>query len=155
MFNILGSGLEDLVLKIITEDSDLYREALDLRYTLFFKGFDLPKSVTADDLEPVSVHVALVENNNLLAYGRLSPLDSGTYRISQIVVYPEHRRKGFASRIVSELMLLGGELGAQKVVLNSQVPVLPLYRKLGFREYGEQYKVKLTGVLHQKMAYDF
>ena len=147
--------MEGLVLKIITEDSDLYREALDLRYTLFFKGFDLPKSVTADDLEPVSVHVALVENNNLLAYGRLSPLDSGTYRISQIVVYPEHRRKGFASRIVSELMLLGGELGAQKVVLNSQVPVLPLYRKLGFREYEDQYKVKLTGVLHQKMAYDF
>lgn len=146
--------MEDLVLKTIIEGSELYREALDLRYALFFKDFDLPKSVTADDLEPVSVHVALIEKNNLLAYGRLSPLDSETYRISQIVVYPRHRRKGYASRIVSELMRQGGELGAKKVILNSQVSVLPLYRKLGFKEYGEQYKVKLTGVLHQKMAYE-
>ena len=147
--------MENLVLKTITDDSDLYREALDLRYALFFKDFDLPKSVTADDLEPVSVHVVLIENNNLLAYGRISPVDSGTYRISQIIVYPEQRRKGFASRIVSELMRQGCELGAKKVVLNSQVSVLPLYRKIGFKECGELYKVKLTGVLHQKMAYDF
>lgn len=147
--------MENLVLKTITEDSDLYREALDLRYDLFFKDFDLPKSVTADDLEPVSTHMALAENENLLAYGRLSPLEPGIYRISQIVVYPEYRRKGFASRIVSELTRLGRDLGANKVILNSQVSVLPLYRQLGFREFGGQYEVKLTGVLHQKMAYEF
>lgn len=147
--------MENFVLKTITEDSDLYREALDLRYALFFKDFDLPKSVTADDLEPVSIHVVLVENGNLLAYGRLSPLESGAYRISQIVVYPVHRRKGFASRIVSELTRLGRDLGAEKVILNSQVSVLPLYRQLGFSEFGEQYKVKLTGVFHQKMVYEF
>jgi len=84
--------------------SPLYDRALQLRYELFFKDFDLPKSVTADDLEGDSTHVALTNGDELLAYGRLSPLGDSTYRISQIVVEPSHRRQGYAIRIVIALI---------------------------------------------------
>ncbi len=43
----------------ISENQPLYEIAFDLRYALFFKDFDLPRSVTADELEPISTHLAI------------------------------------------------------------------------------------------------
>lgn len=140
-----------MVIEEIEEGSQVYLEALELRYQLFFKEFDLPRSVTADKLEADSIHVALSENGVLLAYGRLSPLESETFRVSQIVVSENHRRKGHASAIVSELVKCAERRAARKVVLNSQLSVIPLYEKFGFREIGDIYTVELTGVKHQKM----
>ena len=36
--------------------SPLYEIALELRYNLFFKEFDLPKKITADEMEAESTH---------------------------------------------------------------------------------------------------
>jgi len=139
----------------IKEGSKLYNDALDLRYELFFKKFDLPKDVTADDLEPDSTHVVISEDNELIAYGRLSPLEIGTFRISQIIVQPDQRRKGYASKIVFELIKLAKVASAKNIVLNSQLSAASLYENLGFHKVGKVYKVKLTGVSHQKMQYKF
>ncbi len=139
--------------EIIESGSSLYEAALALRYEAFFKEFDLPKSVTADELEVESLHIAIQRDGNLLAYGRLSPLGGACYRISQIVVRPNWRRRAYGSRIVTELMRCAAARGAAEIVLNSQVAVMPLYERLGFREVGERYKVEQTGVEHQKMVY--
>ena len=138
----------------ISENQPLYEKAFDLRYALFFKGFDLPRSVTADELEPISTHLAISENEELLAYGRLSRIDSETFRISQIVVPDEYRRKGYATVIVNNLIKIAKCSGARKISLNSQVTVTELYKKIGFQEVGEVYKVKLTGLKHLKIMYE-
>ena len=138
----------------ISENQPLYEKAFDLRYTLFFKNFGLPRSVTADELEPISSHLAISENGQLLAYGRLSPIDSDTFRISQVVVPDEHRRKGYATVIVNHLIKIAKCNGAKKISLNSQVAVAELYKKIGFQEAGQVYKVKLTGLKHLKMIYE-
>ena len=138
----------------ITVDHLLYEKALDLRYELFFKGFNLPKSVTADELESDSMHVVLSNGTQLLSYGRLSPLGSGTYRISQIVVPEKYRRNGYATIVVKQLIDLAKQLNASTVQLNSQVSVTELYNKIGFQPVGKAYKVKLTGVEHVKMVHE-
>lgn len=139
---------------VISVDSRFYSEAMELRYVLFFREFGLSKSVTADELESVSSHVVITDDNALLAYGRLSPLGSGVFRISQIVVPKGHRNKGYASKLLRKLMELGAAKGAKKLELNSQVSVKAFYHRLGFREVGEVYRVKLTGIEHVKMEYD-
>lgn len=144
---------EMMKIREIKQGTALYSDALTLRHRLFFKDFDLPFSVTADELEPASLHVALTEDNNLLAYGRLSPLAEKQMRISQIVVNPSHRRKGYATKIVCALLGMAEEREANEVVLNSQLTVVSLYEKLGFRKVGKTYRVKLTGVEHQRMRY--
>ena len=135
-------------------DNPLYEKALDLRYKLFFEEFKLPKSVTADELEPFSTHIVIMESEQLLAYGRLSPLESTTFRISQIVVPEECRRKGYATILIKELIVIASRLKATTIQLNSQVAVTELYRKIGFQPIGETYKVKLTGIEHVKMVYE-
>ena len=138
----------------ISVTSQLYEDAIELRYALFFKEFNLPKSVTADDLENTSLHIAASEGEELLAYGRLSPIEPGVFRISQIVVPKKHRHKGYAFRLLCKIIELGQSKGARTLRLHSQVSVRGLYRRLGFKEVGEVYRVKLTGVEHIKMEYD-
>lgn len=137
----------------ISVDSKLYDDAMELRYALFFREFDLPRSVTADELESSSFHAVISKDDELLAYGRLSPIETGVYRISQIVVPEKHRHKGYASRLLRGLIKLGASNGARILWLNSQVSVKKLYHQTGFREVGEVYRVKLTGVEHIKMEY--
>ena len=137
----------------ITVTSQLYKVAMELRYTLFFKDFNLSKSVTADELEPISFHIVITEGKELLAYGRLSPLESEVFRISQIVVPEEHRHKGYASTLLGKLIELGISKGGKDFQLNSQLSVKELYLRLGFRVVSDVYKVKLTGIEHVKMEY--
>jgi predicted GNAT family N-acyltransferase len=138
----------------ISEDNPLYEVALALRYAVFFEPFGLPKSVTADEMEPQSTHIAITEHNELIAYGRLSPLGENEFRISQIVVDPKHQKRGLSTKLLERLMNEARLRGAERIRLSSQVSVQALYENLGFKAVGETYIVKLTGVPHVKMVYE-
>ena len=125
---------------------------MDLRYRTFFKDFDLPKSVTPDELEPESTHIALLNGHDLLAYGRLSLLRRGVYRISQVIVPEPHRSNGYATLLLNKMVERSKELGASRVELNAQVSAQKFYERCGFVVTKNPYKLKLTGVEHVKMA---
>ncbi|WP_236781700.1 hypothetical protein [Aliivibrio fischeri] len=72
---------------------DIYQQALNLRYDLFFREPGLPKEILVDDLEENSTHVAIVEKSELYAYGRLSEIAKGIFKISQMVVQPKMQGK--------------------------------------------------------------
>ena len=135
-----------------SSNSPFYEETMELRFCSFFKDFGLPKSVTADELEPESFHLALLNKSELLAYGRLSPLGKGDFRISQVIVPEVHRRNGYASALLAKLIDRAKSLEATSVQLNAQVSAQKLYENCGFVASGEPYKVKLTGVEHVKMV---
>ena len=134
--------------------SPLYAAALDLRYSLFFKKYDLPKEITTDDMEAESTHIAVVEDEELLAYGRLSMLQDYEYRISQIVVSPQHQGKGLSKLLLERLMIDAKATGARLLKLGAQETVVGLYESLGFRPVGDVYAVELTGVLHVRMIHE-
>lgn len=125
---------------------------MELRYRTFFKDFNLPKSITPDELEPESTHIALLNDQDLVAYGRLSLLRQGVYRISQVIVPEPYRGNGHATSLLNKMVERSGELGASRVELNAQVSAQKLYERCGFVATEKPYKVKLTGVEHVKMA---
>ena len=134
--------------------SPLYEAALELRYSLFFKEYDLPKKITADDMEAASIHIAITENDELLAYGHLSKLDINEYRVSQIVVNPDYQGQGISKVLLERLMNEAKTRGARKIRLSAQETVIGLYESIGFKQVGELYTVKLTGIPHIKMVYE-
>ena len=138
----------------INKDSPLYEVALGLRYAVFFEPFGLPKDVTADEMETQSIHIAITENDELVAYGRLAPLVEDEFRISQIVVHPKHLKRGLSTKLLGRLMGEAVERGAKRIRLGAQVTAQALYEKLGFRAVGDVYVVQLTGVPHVKMVYE-
>ncbi len=73
---------------------ELYQDALDLRYDLFFRTPGLPRKIMFDELESSSFHIAAVDNNSLCAYGRLSEESPRIFKISQMVVRPNMQGQG-------------------------------------------------------------
>lgn len=136
----------------INREHPLYFEALKLRHELFFKEFGLPESIVADELEVGSIHMAIADGQRLVAYGRLSEIESGIFKLSQLVVTSTLQRRGYGSQLVKCLVDRAVADGAVQIELNSQLTVKPLYSKLGFAEVGDVYPSRTTGIPHIKMV---
>jgi predicted GNAT family N-acyltransferase len=133
--------------------SDLYHQALDLRYELFFRGHNLPREILIDEYEEASKHIVIVDDESLIAYGRLTDLGEGIYRLSQIVVKPQEQGKGYGSMILKALVERVKNDGGKKIILNASTTATALYEKHGFRSNGEVFLSKSTGVPHVQMFY--
>ncbi|MGP9767733.1 GNAT family N-acetyltransferase [Halomonas sp. AOP13-D3-9] len=131
---------------------ELYKEALDLRYDLFFRASGLPREVLFDALENDSLHVALIHDGSLCAYGRLSEESSRIFKISQMVVRPDMQGQGLGTSVLTKLTNIALEKGAQKIYLNARLHAVKMYEKLGFKTSGVSYVAKGTGVPHVKMV---
>jgi predicted GNAT family N-acyltransferase len=59
--------------------------------------------------------------------------------------------KGHGKRLLEEIIKVASLVGAKTIELNSQTSATAIYRSLGFKETGNHYPSKSTGVQHVKM----
>ncbi|ASK18734.1 MULTISPECIES: GNAT family N-acetyltransferase [unclassified Halomonas] len=138
---------------IYLESTDeLYKEALDLRYDLFFRAPGLPREILFDALESSSFHIAAIENGSLCAYGRLSEAIPRIFKISQMVVRPDMQGQGLGTSVLTKLTHEALEKGAEEIYLNARLHAVSMYEKLGFKVSGQSYVAKSTGISHIKMV---
>ena len=139
------------IIQLETTD-ELYSDALDLRYELFFREPNLPREILFDALEEDSIHVAIADNGVLCAYGRLSEETPHIFKISQMVVRPEMQGKGLGTQILTKITNIALEKCAKEVYLNARLHAVPMYEKFGFEVTGDSYVAKSTGIPHVKMV---
>lgn len=139
------------LIRLETND-DLYKEALDLRYELFFSEQGLPREILFDALEKDSIHIAIVAKNLLCAYGRLSEERPHIFKISQMVVRPHMQRQGLGTKVLTKLTNVALENGAKEIYLNARLQAVTMYEKLGFEITGATFVSKNTEVPHVKMV---
>ena len=130
-----------------------YQQAFNLRYSLFFQKYGLPKTVIEDKFEYKSRHFAIIKNNYVIAYGRLTKIENEVYKMSQIAVRKDMQKKGFGSTILNHLIDIAGEYGGIKIILNARIPFIEFYQKHGFSKSGEIFLSQSTGLPHQPMIY--
>ena len=131
---------------------DLYKDALDLRYDLFFRAPGLSRDIMFDELESMSFHIAAIDNDSLCAYGRLSEERPRIFKISQMVVRPNMQGQGLGTSVLEKLTHEALAKGAQEIYLNARLHAVSMYEKSGFKTSGEPYVAKSTGVPHIKMV---
>lgn len=148
----MGYSQRDKMELIYLERTDeLYQDALDLRYDLFFRTPSLPRKIMFDELESSSFHIAAVDNNSLCAYGRLSEESPRIFKISQMVVRPNMQGQGLGTRVLTKLTHEALAKGADEIYLNARLHAVSMYEKLGFKTSGQSYVANSTGVPHIKM----
>lgn len=89
-------------------------------------------------------HVVVAISNNLaVGCGAIKALGQDTMEIKRMFTDVEHRKRGIAADVVSELELWAKELGASRTVLETgkkQMEAIALYTKQGYRQipnYGQ------------------
>ncbi len=144
------TGMDCSVIKP-DRNNALYQEALRLRYQYFFHAFHLPFSILFDAQEIVSKHIALVQNDQLMAYGRLTNSKTGISQISQMLTRKAYRRQKLGTTVLQYMVKQARTDQAALIYLNARVEYIDFYRQAGFICRGKVFDSPTTKIAHQRM----
>ena len=146
---VQGKGMQ---IKIVQKGSKEWLDARELRYTTFYKDFDLPRTVMDDSLEDTSVHIVALEQGEIAGSARLSNNGQGVFTITQMAVDPSFRRMGIGSAIVTALIDIARKQDASSIELSARITATKFYLSLGFKEIGGIFSSEITGLPHINMV---
>ena len=89
-----------------------------------------------DDIDETCHHITMYENDTLMGCGRYFK-DEDDYVIGRIALLKVFRGKGYSKMLIGEIERQIKLLGGCSSKLHAQCRVMPVYNKLGYKEYGE------------------
>lgn len=142
-------ALENLVFRQIAFNSaeqllsiqlreEVLRIPLGLRFT--------PEELAA---EHDQVHLAALQNEQVLGILLFKKLDRHTLKMRQVAVKPEVQRAGVGKALVSFAELWARERGFKRIEMHARFNAVPFYAKLGYLVEGEEFEE--VGIPHFKM----
>lgn len=128
--------------------AEFRKDAAPVRHQVFVIGQSIPLELEWDELDELSLHaVAYDEAGQAVGTARLLPDN----HIGRMAVLEPLRGLGIGSRLLQAMMNAAEQRGAQEVMLNAQVAVMPFYWQHGFIEEGEIFDD--AGIPHQRMRH--
>jgi hypothetical protein len=141
-----------MLIKQIELNSELYQQACQLRYQLFYQPHGLSFDSVFNSQETKSLHLGIIDHDLLVAYGQLTQQIDQTYKISQMVVHPNYQRQGLGKKVLAELIKIAQQKNANKIVLDARISAVNFYQQLGFKKIlGTEHPSATTGVPHVYM----
>jgi len=147
--------MESMKSKIIQAGtSDRIAQVFEIRTEVFVHEQKCLPSEEFDELDAQAIHYLLLENDKPVATGRFRKTDKGV-KIERIATLKDFRAKGYASLLIEHIIQ---EAKAAYPLnsyfyLHAQVDVMPLYKHLGFKPFGETFIE--ADIVHQAMEATF
>lgn len=109
-------------------------DAVFVRTTVFIdeQGFENE----LDDKDAICRHIVIYCENKPCATCRVFKDESGKYKLGRVAVLKEYRSKGLGRAVVEKAEEYVRECGGESLHLNSQIPVIAFYEKLGYQRVG-------------------
>ena len=126
------------------------KEALAIRHEVFVLEQNVPIELEIDDHDGIAWHILAYEGDQPVATARLVTLDADRVKIGRVSTLEAYRHRGIATGLVRLLLEYAQREGFSEAILDSQLPVLPLYEKLGFVPQGEVFLD--ADILHRRMS---
>ena len=89
-------------------------------------------------------YIVLLDDGYPVATCRFYEISPESVTLGRVVVLPEYRGKGFGTKTVSEAEKWIRELGYIEIMIDSRIPAIPFYKKLGYVQIG--YTTENNGV---------
>ncbi len=135
----------------INQNSEYYKEAIDLRISLFFSSMDNASELINDTYENRSQHLICLHGKEVVGTGRLS-IEKNQGIISQMAIKKGFQKKGIGSEILSKLLDECSSLELDKIKLSARKTAIDFYKKFGFQSDGNYYESEKTRVIHREMS---
>lgn len=138
----------------VDQGSPYYKQAVELRYDVFFKPFKTDFTAVYDDLEDTSLHLVAVCDGIVAGYIRLT-INGDTGQISQFVVRPDMRGiKNIAMNLFKELIGKAKKEKLKKLCGNIRLHMEHAAKFYGFNVSEETFPSKKTGLPHKRIEMD-
>lgn len=120
--------------------TELY-EILKLRQSVFVVEQNCPYN-DIDEFDPVSVHLMMIESDELIAYARV--LEKGTrypeVSIGRFLVKKEYRKEGYGDKLFTRAIdYIKDDMKEDTIKIQAQTYMKEYYKKKGFNEISNAY----------------
>jgi predicted GNAT family N-acyltransferase len=133
-------------------DEEELAAALALRIEVFCGEQGVTFEGDRDGLDDEAVHLVAVEGDEVVGTCRLLIEPGGTARFGRLCVRPSARGTGVGGLLLAEAEREARAAGARRIGMHAQTDALSLYRRAGFRPYGERFDEE--GIEHLGMEKD-
>jgi predicted GNAT family N-acyltransferase len=125
-------------------------QAFAIRLRVFVKEQNVPADIELDSDDKRAIHFLAVASGRAVGTTRLVRHRQGA-KIGRMAVLKSYRRRGVGKRLLQRAITEARKLGAAKIYLHAQVPVIGFYERLGFRCVGPVFEE--AAIPHRKMVY--
>ncbi|MDN6162112.1 MAG: GNAT family N-acetyltransferase [Atopostipes sp.] len=129
--------------------SQIYKDALKIRYEVFVDEQKVPADLEIDDLENSSSHGVLYDDNQAIATIRLHQIDKKSGQIQRVAVLKKYRKKDYGKALMIEAEKKAKEMQINQIKLDSQNKAIPFYQKLAYRISSDEFMD--AGIPHHRM----
>jgi predicted GNAT family N-acyltransferase len=133
-------------------DEEELAAALALRIDVFCGEQGVTFEGDRDGLDDEAVHLVAVEGDEVVGTCRLLIEPGGTARFGRLCVRASARGTGVGGLLLAEAEREARARGARRIGMHAQTDALSLYRRAGFRPYGERFDEE--GIEHLGMEKD-
>jgi ribosomal protein S18 acetylase RimI-like enzyme len=137
-------------LRIVDGEDPIMRQVAGLCYEALHRPFGVVRCDSWNETDPDSTHLVALDGEHLAGYARLLR-EGATGHIRQVSVDPAYRRRGIGAQLVGALLDQLRSEGFGTVYLNARLPAVPIYRRLGFRVTGNEFRMPRTWLPHVRM----
>ncbi len=123
-------------------------EPLFVRSEVFVKEQHVPEEEEYDAYDASALHLIVYVDERAAATGRIWH-DGKNFHIGRLAVLKQFRGQQIGDLALRLLLYKTFSSGADAIEISAQTYIMPLYRKFGFKEYGEEYMD--AGIPHMAM----
>lgn len=133
----------------IAFDSEEYRQTVQLRDEVLRRPLGLTFSAEQLAAEGSDIHLAVMENESVIACAILTPMNEHRIKMRQVAVSPDKQGTGIGKRLVEYCEKAAIRRGFTEMFLHARAAVVPFYEKSGYCTVGEGFVE--VGIPHRAM----
>ncbi len=115
-----------------------YEDCFKIRKEVFIKEQNISYEDEYDGIDDQCEHIVGYVNNTAVATGRIV-IKNNKYYLGRIAVLKEYRGKGYATKLIKEMIEYLNKQKINEIYLSAQIYAKRLYQNIGFVEFGEIY----------------
>ena len=125
------------------------KQAFVIRMRVFVREQGVPADIELDRDDARATHLLAIISGKPVGTARIVIGRDGA-KIGRMAVLKTHRSKGAGKKLLRRAIATARRLGATKIYLHAQVPVIGFYEAAGFRCVGAVFNE--AGIPHRKMT---
>jgi predicted GNAT family N-acyltransferase len=133
-------------------DEEELAAALALRVAVFCGEQGVTFDGDRDGLDDEALHLVAIDGGEVIGTCRMLIEPGGTARFGRLCVAASARGTGVGAALVDEAEREARAAGARRIGMHAQTGALGLYRRAGFRRYGDTFDEE--GIEHVGMEKD-
>jgi predicted GNAT family N-acyltransferase len=133
------------------ESPEEFKQYYALRYRILRAPWGEPEGSEVDDIEDQCFHIMAVDNQKLVAVGRLQVNTADEAQIRYMAVEKNYEGNGIGRMIVEALEQEAINRKVNTLMLDAREPAVGFYQKLGYRT-GKKSYVLFNEIQHYRMT---